>query len=566
MPRKRAGTGFVYTGRFLGRRVDVGSLMDMGISARAAFLALLGALVQAVLAVVLRQLRPDDWLPILSSATVFVTPLYAWICMRPIAARAKELADHAREAAQGEHSMVERVEWNDELGDAEGAYNRLLTSFKMRESKLQVARDGARITTQKLERKAAELELLYDISVGLRDIYEPSSALALCLDKAVEVLECEWAAYLMWDSQTSTYTMESIRGFTTEMTAEVRMALWRGNSFPESATLSAQVSAGNEPLFSHSLAKGRKFRDFAEFRDITQPVSAFMGIPVVNRQGLSDGVLLTVNRRDSQNFSKGDADMGREISRLIFLALDKTRSFQKGFREAGTGLFVREYLSQRLAEEIRLSGRDSREVTVVAFGIDDPDSIMARGEQFMETFSQAMGKIILDVARTVDIPCRLSGTTFAVLLPDTSLRGAMVFGSRLLEAVASGPISGRDNPDLQSRQAGIHSTLSVGIRTATYAQLAGSDNESLLRDAIETMEKARSQGGNRLLCSEGRIFVSNRDSADYVGIEGNPVVNLDAGGTGLAGKSFFLNESLNGSLEKSLEESMVEDSSQNTDK
>ena len=101
-----------------------------------------------------------------------------------------------------------------------------------------------------------------------------------------------------------------------------------------------------------------------------------------------------------------------------------------------------------------------------------------------ETLRQ-LARMIQDAVREVDIPGRLGGEEFAVLLPNTDLDSAGAFAERLRRTIEQNtPVSGDSIPPI---------TVSIGV-TAYHPTLASFDE--LLRIADDALYRAKEQGRN----------------------------------------------------------------------
>ena len=95
------------------------------------------------------------------------------------------------------------------------------------------------------------------------------------------------------------------------------------------------------------------------------------------------------------------------------------------------------------------------------------------------------------MARDVDLPVRLGGEEFAVLLPDTDIAGATLLAERLRLSLESTRI-GWPATDIRL-------TASFGV--SSFPGAAGA--EDLLNDADRRLYDAKRSGKNRVVASKG---------------------------------------------------------------
>jgi diguanylate cyclase (GGDEF)-like protein len=109
------------------------------------------------------------------------------------------------------------------------------------------------------------------------------------------------------------------------------------------------------------------------------------------------------------------------------------------------------------------------------------------GDELLRAFAGALTEHVRDI----DIPARLGGEEFAVLLPETSLEGAVAVAERLRRSLTVTPLlMGEGRP--------IRATASFGV-----AELSGSEGtDELLRRADAALYRAKDEGKNRVVVSE----------------------------------------------------------------
>jgi diguanylate cyclase (GGDEF)-like protein len=93
-----------------------------------------------------------------------------------------------------------------------------------------------------------------------------------------------------------------------------------------------------------------------------------------------------------------------------------------------------------------------------------------------------------DALRETDMPARLGGEEFAVLMPTTSLAQALAVAERLRDALAHTPVAIGDEEQ-------IHFTVSIGV---TAWQPDDADIDATLHRADEALYRAKHGGRNRV--------------------------------------------------------------------
>jgi diguanylate cyclase (GGDEF)-like protein len=106
-------------------------------------------------------------------------------------------------------------------------------------------------------------------------------------------------------------------------------------------------------------------------------------------------------------------------------------------RDELTQLFNRRYLFERLKREFETAKGFQRPLAFLAVEVRSVGHLnstygYAVGDQLLAAF----GQLLIDCTRATDIPARMSGNRFGIILPDTSKRGAYTMIERLTQSLA----------------------------------------------------------------------------------------------------------------------------------
>ena len=153
-----------------------------------------------------------------------------------------------------------------------------------------------------------------------------------------------------------------------------------------------------------------------------------------------------------------------------------------------TGLHNRRSFQARLAEETERARRSGGPFALLMIDLDHFKALNDRhGHPAGDVALVAVAAIFRQQLRTVDLPARIGGEEFGVLLPDSHEHAARMAAERLRAAIAACPIVYRD--------ATLTVTASIGV--AWYRGDADSDEE-LLRAADRALYAAKRAGRNRV--------------------------------------------------------------------
>ena len=126
--------------------------------------------------------------------------------------------------------------------------------------------------------------------------------------------------------------------------------------------------------------------------------------------------------------------MIEELAAMAGRALENARRFHELFelsvRDPLTGLHNRHYFHETLAQEVQRAHRYDRRLALIFFDIDDFKAINEElghlgGDGVLEEVAQRLRSVV----RGADIPCRVGGDEFAVILPESSIDEARLCSS-----------------------------------------------------------------------------------------------------------------------------------------
>jgi len=151
-----------------------------------------------------------------------------------------------------------------------------------------------------------------------------------------------------------------------------------------------------------------------------------------------------------------------------------------------TGLWNRRHFMQAGRQEIERARRYGQSLALLMIDADHFKRVNDQhGHAVGDATLKRLAQIIRETVREVDIPGRLGGEEFAVLLPNTDLDNAGAFAERLRQTIE------QHAPEPSERIPPI--TVSIGV-TAYHSTLSSFDE--LLRIADDALYRAKEQGRN----------------------------------------------------------------------
>jgi diguanylate cyclase (GGDEF)-like protein len=173
-------------------------------------------------------------------------------------------------------------------------------------------------------------------------------------------------------------------------------------------------------------------------------IHAGLAIPIHGETG-EIGFMAIFSRSHSHRW---DEEAEKELEELALRAgpaIDNARRFREARQladlDALTGLHNRRYFHETLAREVARANRYDRHLALIVLDLDDFKAINDRiGHLAGDAVIAESAERVRDVVRSADIPCRVGGDEFAVIMPESTLADADQLYRRLQGALAARPI------------------------------------------------------------------------------------------------------------------------------
>jgi diguanylate cyclase (GGDEF)-like protein len=182
--------------------------------------------------------------------------------------------------------------------------------------------------------------------------------------------------------------------------------------------------------------------------------------------------------------------------RILIQELESSKNALKHLSETDpmTKLWNRRYFSYASKNILDLAKRDKTELTVVMLDIDKfKDVNDTYGHNVGDEIIISLANILLEVIRKSDLACRFGGEEFILLLPETSLEGAIVIAEKIRKKVESFSLSLENNKK-------VNITISLGIsQVDTKNDIS---IEPTIKKADIALYRAKETGRNKVCVEE----------------------------------------------------------------
>lgn len=174
---------------------------------------------------------------------------------------------------------------------------------------------------------------------------------------------------------------------------------------------------------------------------------------------------------------------------IIGQSLANTLLFEKATIDGLTGLYNRAFGLQRLQETLSMAARYPSVTSILVLDVDHFKAVNDRhGHAAGDRVLAGLAGTLRNVCRDTDIPVRLGGEEFVVLLPRTDEAAAGIVAERLRRAVAA----------WRGEHDGAELSISISVGVAS-AESGDRDGLRLLERADDALYIAKREGRNRVV-------------------------------------------------------------------
>lgn len=217
-----------------------------------------------------------------------------------------------------------------------------------------------------------------------------------------------------------------------------------------------------------------------------QPVKSIIVIPLLPRD-VEFGWFCVFSSREE--LAPAETDFLGLFAKQIEMAITIADLFQavreEAVTDALTGLYNRRYFEESLNKEVARARRQNTPFSVIGIDLDFLKKINdTYGHSYGDLAIKTIADILKSNARSIDIPARIGGEEFDVLLPGISSDGAMIAAERIRKAIESKEIETIG-----------HITGSLGV--ATFLEHT-SNVEELLELTDQAMYSSKRNGRNQV--------------------------------------------------------------------
>ena len=231
-------------------------------------------------------------------------------------------------------------------------------------------------------------------------------------------------------------------------------------------------------------------REIDAFRT-THNVKNILAIPICSGRR-NFGMLVIGNGLDNYKYRSEDIELVKVFAKQITIAIESDMLNKKteelSIKDELTGLYNKNFILNRLSEEIKRAIFYQRPCSFVVFGIDSFNSFRtAYGELAAEETLKKMAKVIKDNMIPVGKAARTAGDEFAILLPEKNKKESFTIAEEIRKKIEIADFLKTGNANL---------TVCAGV---SENPLDGATSDELFKKATDLLKEARASGNNRVI-------------------------------------------------------------------
>ena len=197
-----------------------------------------------------------------------------------------------------------------------------------------------------------------------------------------------------------------------------------------------------------------------------------------------------------------ETELLRIFSNQATVAIQNTKLYEMAALDPLTGVHTRRFFEQWMQRQLRAVFRAKQPMCMLMLDVDGLKGINDKfGHLAGDRALATVGKVVRRIIRDTDVVGRYGGDEFAVLLPHTSPKGAMLVGARILELLDRQFIETEDGPQAIRSSIGLSllqphvfasSDLPQMVPSGYFVMMA----EELIKRADAALYAAKRTGGH----------------------------------------------------------------------
>jgi len=392
------------------------------------------------------------------------------------------MAKEAQVIASGDISRKVEVEHNDEVGKLGNVLNQLTNRIRGDMDQLKQYSEKTTEINLEIQQKIIVLSNLLQVSSLISQEAKLEDVLRIAVEKSRLLANSEAAFLLFKEENKDSFCVKAADGAGVNYLMTLSIGGKEG-IYNKVFNLNKLLILDKQNLLNDNLAA----EFFAKFQ-----VKNCLSMPVSLRGGVK-AVLGIANSRDNFLYSKDDIELLDIFSKQIAIAIENdllARRVEKlETKDTLTGLYNRNFITNRLQEEIKRAITYQRPCAFIVFDIDNFKNHRDKfGLISSEVTLKKIAVLLSDSVTEVDRVGRTGDDEFSLILPEKNKRQGKEVAEEIRKKIQLAFCSDQDS--------GKSITLSAGV---AENPLDGVEAEQLVAKAKELLKKAKNEGRNKVV-------------------------------------------------------------------
>jgi diguanylate cyclase (GGDEF)-like protein len=292
---------------------------------------------------------------------------------------------------------------------------------------------------------------------------------------SVDLLGADTCTIMLLDESRGELLCKAAHGLASEQEQQIRFRVGEG--------VAGWVAECATPALIADVSQDKRF---LKVEGQETPVVALLCVPLVTREGVIGTISVTSSKAGV--FATEHEEVLSYLGGSVVKDIENARLYRLSITDSLTKAYNRQYLYQRLPEEVERTKRYGDPLSVVLFDVDHFLLLNDKhGHTAGDFVLKELVRVVQATVRDVDGLVRTGGEEFLLLLPKTDLVGAANTAERLRQAVQAAEFPWSNTK--------LRVTVSLGIAQLDEGPEA---DERLLKRADESLAKAKKDGRNRV--------------------------------------------------------------------
>jgi two-component system cell cycle response regulator len=344
---------------------------------------------------------------------------------------------------------------------------------------------------ESLYRDRKDLEALLELTSLASSTLNPKEVLYLIVKKISEILKVTRCSMISINAEDQRYA-QVLSTFEDPSITNIRLDL---EKYPEIRN----ALSSRKPVIIKDAQKDPLMK---EVKEVITPlgIRSILVIPIFFREEIIGTMLLRTSRANHA-FTKREIQLCVALANASSHALYNAFLFQKLYREKEkleklaitdylTGIYNIRYFYSRLEEEFSRAERYQMPLSCIMLDIDHFKKINdSYGHRIGDFILREFAQIVKRYTRKSDLLARYGGEEFILLLPQTSLKGALIEARRLQKVVR----------EIRFRQLKEGQGITVSFGISCFPDKGVKKSDDLINFADKALYKAKEKGRDLII-------------------------------------------------------------------